>query len=214
MRHVFNSPCRSSARRFTATLVVLVSVAWCGSARAADTQPAAVPGKQIGGFSLRDADGAQHSAGEWRRSRAVVLFFIGTECPVSNGYSPDMQRIAAKYAPKAVACYGVHCDPTTTAEAAAMHAKEFGLAFAIWLDPTQTLARAAAVRVTPEAVVVSPEGKVLYRGRIDDRYATSGKRRDEPTVFDLEDALDTVLAGAEPKVSETKAFGCPLPKLK
>jgi peroxiredoxin len=199
--------------RLAAMLVVLVAsaCAWTPAGRAAEAPPPAV-GKQIGPFSLAGIDGAQHSADEWRRSKAVVLFFIGTECPVANGYAPDMQRIATKYAASRVACYGVHCDPTTTPEIAAHHAKEYGLKFPIWLDPTQTLARSAAVHVTPEAVVVTPSGKVLYRGRIDDRYALDGKRRDDPTALDLENALDRVVAGAAPAVSETKAFGCPLPK--
>ncbi len=66
----------------------------------------------------------------------------------------------------------------------------------------------------PEAVVVSRDGKLVYRGRIDDRYATSGKRRDEPTTHDLSAAVDAVLAGKAPAVSQTKVFGCPLPKAK
>jgi hypothetical protein len=143
-----------------------------------------------------------------------VLFFLGTECPVSNGYSPDMQAIVTKYATAGVACYGVHCDPTITAAEVASHAKEYGLAFPMLLDPEQVLAQGSGVRVTPEAVVVSPTGKVLYRGRLDDRYSTEGKRRDEPTVRDLENALTSILAGTAPTVSETKAFGCPLPKRK
>jgi peroxiredoxin len=175
---------------------------------------AAVPPKQIGTFSVRDTAGGEHTQDEFRRAKAVVLFFIGTECPVSNGYAPVMQRIADKYAARGVACHGIHCDPTVTARAGAAHAKEFSLAFDIWLDPQQAIARAAGARVTPEAVLVSPSGTVLYRGRIDDRYAADGKRRDDPTVNDLENALDQVLSGDAPTVSETKAFGCPLPKLK
>ncbi len=57
-------------------------------------------------------------------------------------------------------------------------------------------------------------GKVLYRGRLDDRYSLDGKRRDEPREHDLQEALEAVLAGREPTVRETKAYGCPLPKPK
>jgi peroxiredoxin len=207
---------RPVTRRIAAAPAVLVAIACATTiaARAADGPPSVAAVQQIGQVSLRGIDGKQHSPDEWRRSKAIVLFFIGTECPVSNGYAPDMQRIATKYAPSAVVCYGVHCDPTTTTAIAAGHAKEYGLSFSIWLDPQQTLARATAVRVTPEAVVVAPSGKVLYRGRIDNRYATNGKRRDDPTVLDLENALDRVVAGAEPAISQTTAFGCPLPTLK
>jgi hypothetical protein len=54
----------------------------------------------------------------------------------------------------------------------------------------------------------------MYRGRIDDRYSIQGKRRDNPTTHELIDALEAVLAGKVPAVRESKAFGCPLPKLR
>lgn len=165
-------------------------------------------------FSLTDIHGAKHSQGEWRRGKAVVLFFIGIDCPVSNGYAPQMQQLATTYAQRGVAFYGVHCDDALTAADAARHATEYGLAFTVLLDPAQVLARASGARVTPEAVVLSPEGNVLYQGRIDDRYTIDGKRRDAPTVLDLENALSSVLAGEAPKVRQTKAFGCPLPRPK
>jgi peroxiredoxin len=208
---------RVIAPRPSAMVGIVACLALCTAidrTRAAENQGAAPAVGHIGPFSLRDTQGTQHSAGQWRANKAVVLFFIGTECPVSNGYAPDMQRIATQYGRRGVACYGVNSDPNTTAQQAAAHATEYGLAFTILLDPAQTLARAARVRVTPEAVVVSPAGLVLYRGRIDDRYTRDGKRRDAARVVDLENALDSILTGGRPKESETKAFGCPLPKVK
>ncbi len=170
--------------------------------------------KQLPSFSLGDTEGNKHSLDEFARHKAIVLFFLGTECPVSNGYSPDMQSIVSKYATAGIACYGVHCDPTITIAEVAAHAKAYHLVFPMLLDRDQVLAHGSGVRVTPEAVVVSPTGKVLYRGRLDDRYSTEGKRRDEPTVRDLENALNSVLANEAPAVAETKAFGCPLPRRK
>jgi hypothetical protein len=66
--------------------------------------------------------------------------------------------------------------------------------------------------VVPEAVVLSPQGRILYRGRIDDRYTADGIRREVPTSRDLEAALTAVVAGKQPPVARTKAFGCPLPE--
>jgi peroxiredoxin len=173
-----------------------------------------VPPGQVAPFKLFDVDGREATREDWTDKKAVVLFFVGAECPVSNGYSPLMQRIAEKFAPLGVLTWAVHCDPTIDAKSAAEHAKEYALKFRVLLDPAQTVAEPAGVSVTPEAVVVSATGKVLYRGRIDDRYASDGKRRDMPRVNDLENALEAVLAGREPKVSQTVSFGCPLPKPK
>ncbi len=161
---------------------------------------------------LPDAAGQRHAPADWRGSKAVVLFVLNTECPVSNGYAPEMARIARDYGPRGVVVLGVHPDPDVTAAAAAAHAREYRLPFPTLLDPAQTLSRGVGVRVTPEAVVLAPTGEVLYRGRIDDRYGPDGKRRDEPGVRDLCHALDAVLAGKPVPSAETRAFGCPLPK--
>jgi len=190
-------------------LASLVFIAASGELVAADA-----PLGQVPPFKLFDVDGREATRDDWTGKKAVILFFVGAECPVSNGYSPLMQRLADKYAPLGVDCWAVHCDPTVDAPSATAHAKEYGLKFRVVLDPAQIVAEPGGVRITPEAVVVSPAGKVLYRGRIDDRYSSDGKRRDVPRVHDLVDAVDAVLAGGEPKVSQTVSFGCPLPKPK
>jgi peroxiredoxin len=178
---------------------------------APDAKPAV---GRVQGFDLPDARGPRHTAAEWTGRKAVVLFFLNTECPVSNGYAPAMTRLAREYGPRCVVVWGVHPDPDVTAAAAAAHAAEYKFPFPVLLDPAQTLARQAGVRVTPEAVLLGPDGRVLYRGRIDDRYALGGKRRETPRTHDLQDALDAVLAGRAPAAAETRAFGCPLPPAK
>ena len=66
--------------------------------------------------------------------------------------------------------------------------------------------------VTPE-VAVMKDGRMLYRGRIDDRYIEFGKDRPQPTVRDLERSLEAILAGKPVPVAETRAVGCILAEL-
>jgi peroxiredoxin len=169
------------------------------------------PNESVSTFDLRDAQGRKHTADLWKDKKAVVLVFLGIECPVSNGYSPEYRRLAEGYAGRGVLFYGIHPDPEVTAEIAAKHAAEFRLPFAVLLDPTQGVATQAGIKVVPEAALLSPQGRVLYRGRIDDLYTADGKRREQPKTHDLEEALKAVLAGKAPPVARTQAFGCPLP---
>jgi peroxiredoxin len=178
----------------------------------ADAPP--LDAKPLPAITRIDLLGVEHTTTDWGRHPAVVLVFLGSECPVSNGYSPELTRLAEAFAKRGVVLYGVHSDPTLATTDAVAHATEYGLTFPILLDADQQLARACGARTMPETVVVSKDGKLVYRGRIDDRYATSGKRRDEPTTHDLAAAVDAVLAGKTPAVSQTKVFGCPLPKPK
>lgn len=160
------------------------------------------------GFSLKDPAGTTHTFDEGSGRNAVVLFFLGTECPVSNFYAPDMIRIAEAGAKRGVATYGVYPEPDAAPADAAKHAEEYGLTFAVLLDPEQALAKRAGITRVPTAVVLTPAGGIAYRGRIDDRYSMNGRRRNVPRTRDLEDALEAVLAGRSPAVKETPAFGC------
>jgi peroxiredoxin len=162
-------------------------------------------------FALRNLRGHVQTAADWKARPAIVLFFLATECPVANGYAPELACISRDFSPRGVLFLGIHSGSDVTADAAAAHANEYGLPFPILLDPEQTVARQAGVTVTPEAVVLLPDGQVVYRGRIDDRYAPGGAHKPRAKVHDLRNALESVLADELPVVIQTRAFGCPLP---
>ncbi len=162
-------------------------------------------------FELQDLQGKTHTRKSWPAAPAVVYLFLGTECPVANGYAPEMVRLAKQFSERGVVFVGVHCDPDVTATLAAQHAREYQLTFPILLDAEQTLAKPAGVHTMSASVVLLPDGEVVYRGRIDDRYTEQGRRRLEPTTHDLKSAIEAVLAGKQPEPAETKAYGCPLP---
>jgi thiol-disulfide isomerase/thioredoxin len=182
-----------SSAKIAALPIVLAMAAW------------AHPALQ---FALRDTEGIAHSPNEWAQARAVVLYFVTTDCPLSNGYAPEMNRIEQAYAPRGVFFYAVQGDTTIPDEEVRRHAREFGYRFPALLDPRQVLAGHTGATVTPEAVVLSREGAVLYLGRIDNKVEDFGKTRVEATEFDLRDALDAVLAGRPVAHPRTRALGC------
>jgi len=147
-------------------------------------------------------------------TKATVLFFLLPDCPNSNAYAPEIKRICEIYDTKKVAAFIVHADPDVTVEIAKTHARDYALPCPVLLDPSHRLVEFTGVTTAPEVAVISPEGKILYKGRIDDLFADFGKRRPEPTRRDLREALDTILAGKEVKITSTKAIGCPLPEPK
>src|SRR5579863_5911078 len=77
-------------------------------------------------FALTDTAGTGHTDAEWLKSSGVVLYFITTDCPVSNGYVPEMNRIAQDYASQGVRFYGVMTDTTVPAADVRKHVKDFG----------------------------------------------------------------------------------------
>jgi protein-disulfide isomerase len=140
-----------------------------------------------------------------------VLVFTTTDCPISNRYAPEIERLAAKFKGKAefVLVYPVRTD---SPDMVRDHVKKFAYSIETVRDTDQKLVKQTGVTVTPE-VAVMIGARVLYRGRIDDRYIELGRERLKPTRHDLEDALTAVIAGNPVAQPETRAVGCILSDL-
>lgn len=141
----------------------------------------------------------------------TVLVFTTTDCPISNRFAPEIQRLATKFASD-VRFVFVYPVPADSEAAIREHRKKFG--GGEWQrDASQKLVKLTGVTVTPEVAVVTAAQKLLYRGRIDDRYLEFGKDRPEPTVRDLERALNAIVTGKPVPVPQTRAVGCILADL-
>ena len=159
-------------------------------------------------FSFADTEGRTHTPAEWNGKRAVVLFFLTTDCPLCNTYAPEMNRIAQAYTPRGVAFYGVQGDATVPAAEVRRHAKEFAYTFPYLFDQEESLAASTGATTTPEAAVLSPDGQLRYLGRIDNRLEDFGKQRVQVTEFDLRDTLEAILNGKPVPHARTRALGC------
>jgi AhpC/TSA family len=131
-------------------------------------------------------------------ARAVVLFFAASDCPVSNRYIPEIQRLTKQFEPLGIRVWFVYPNPGDNANVVRTHHLEFSIAPNTALDTRQSLTQMAHVTTTPEAAVFVPRNGALrevYRGRIDDRYLSLGTERPQATHHDLEEAIRAVLAG-------------------
>jgi hypothetical protein len=155
---------------------------------------------------FNDLDGIVRHPLEPGTKLASVLIFYGHDCPISNGYAPEINRISGGHTN--FAFYIVQVDPDLTVAAAKQHAKDYDLHAPILIDVEHQLVNRLKARVTPEVFVLDKNGAALYRGRIDDRNAEIEKHRGAATQHDLIDALDAIAAGQPVKQKETQAIGC------
>ena len=162
----------------------------------------------------RDLEGHDRTPLVTVANRVAVLLFVTNDCPIANSYAPEIQRIQKAYAGPKFDFYLVYVDPALTLKAAKQHARDYGYTFPALLDHAQALAKFTGATVTPEAAIVGANGKVLYRGRIDDRYVDFGKARPQPTTHDLRAALDAITQGKPVPPATGRAIGCFLPPLK
>ncbi len=159
-------------------------------------------------FALRDTHGVLHSPEEWNGKKAIVVFFTTTDCPLSNNDVPEMNRTVRAYAGRGVAFYAVQADTTIADAEVLQHTKDYQFSFPVLFDPHQTLAKMTGATTIPSAAVLTPDGTLLYLGRIDNLVEDFNVRRQVPTKFDLREALDAVLEGKPVPHARTKAFGC------
>ena len=146
-------------------------------------------------------------------TKAVIWIFILEDCPISNAYSPEINRLIEEYQPEGIQFFLIHSNPKLTLQNAKKHRDDYGLKAPIILDHKHAWVHFAGATVTPEAVVFDAEGNRLYLGRIDDRFPAFGKRRSQPIHTELRDAIQSILSKKPIAVKESKAIGCYIPPL-
>lgn len=155
--------------------------------------------------------GAQIPLNDWlqrggreARGRPVHLHFFNPACPCSRFNLDHLHELVSRF--------GNFVDFLAVIESDLAHDEDLDsmlsdLGIPWMADPGGELAAAAGVYSTPQAVVVTGEGTLYYRGN----YNTSRYCRDPKTEFArlaLEALVDTRPPAGEPGVP---AYGCALP---
>ncbi|MFZ0394038.1 MAG: hypothetical protein WBX09_01155 [Terracidiphilus sp.] len=144
-------------------------------------------------------------------TKAVVLFFAASDCPISNRYIPEIERLDGEFAPDGVRFWWVYPNPGDTAAVVQLHDRQFNIHAAPVLDTEQRLTHLAHATMTPEVAVLVPAGtglREVYRGRIDDRYIALGQERPRAMRHDLEEAIRDVLSDRPVPAPGGPTVGC------
>jgi peroxiredoxin len=171
-------------------------------------------GKPVGNFTLRDAaTGQSVTFDSLRDQRAVVLVFLGIDCPISNLMLPRLNTMAETYGARGAKVFGVNSNAHEDAVQVAEHARVHGVRFPMLLDEGQAVAQRFQVDRMCEVLVVDQSGYLRYRGALDDQYGR-GTRKDAPRRAYVAEALNAVLAGGQVTVPDTPVFGCLIERTK
>src|ERR1051325_2235344 len=98
------------------------------------------PAKAIASFKLNDITGKEWSLEDRKDKKAIVIAFIGTQCPVNNAYMPRLVELEKTYRDKGVQFVAINANEHDTPAAIAAHAKKFGLTFPVLRDDKQLVA--------------------------------------------------------------------------
>ncbi len=141
-------------------------------------------------------------------AKAYAFVFVHPDCPVSNRYAPELNRLYGEYASRGIRMWVVYPGRDDDAAAIRAHHAEYGIEVPALLDPEYVLADLAGATMTPEAAVFSPDRHLVYRGRIDDRAVRLGLVRATPRTRDVAGVLDRLARGERVEPFTTQAVGC------
>jgi peroxiredoxin len=151
---------------------------------------------------LPGVDGKEYSLAEMKDAKAIVVCFTCNICPVAVAYEDRFVEFTKKYAGKGVKFVAINCNKNTE-DLAAMktRAEEKGFNFPYVYDKTGKVATEYGAKRTPEIYVLDSNHNVVYHGSFDDK-------QNNPSKSFVADAVDAVLAGKKPSVTQNAAFGC------
>jgi thiol-disulfide isomerase/thioredoxin len=169
-------------------------------------------------FSLAGTDGRTYRLADFAAAKVLAVVFQCNRCPVSQLYESRIQQLHADYTPSGVAVVSInpessaglrdedlaHSDVGETYEEMKIRAAHRGFGYPYLHDgETQAVASQFGVVATPHIFVFDAARRLRYQGRIDDDV--SGREVGRQYA---REAIDVILAGGAPPVSETALVGC------
>lgn len=165
-------------------------------------------GDIVESFELKSTNGSVVSL-EDMDSEGVVVVFTCNTCPYAVMYEDRLIALHLKYASKGYPVLAINPnDPTVkegdSFEAMQARSEEKSFPYEYLFDAGQKVYPKFGATKTPEAYLLDKDRKVRYVGAIDDNAQSESSVKETY----LSDAIDALIEGREPAVTQTKAIGC------
>ena len=195
-------------RRFPIPLTVLALAPWFAGAPCAAgkfNRVLDVGDKAPAWTKLLGIDGKRHSLADLKDGKPVVVVFLANRCPATDIYRKRINAFVKAYGEKGVRFVAINGNrgPSETFAKMMQRAKTSRFAFPYLRDPEQEVARAYGATHTPHFFLLDGKRRIAYMGAFDDNVKP-GKVEDHY----LRDAVEALLAGKQPEITESRQVGC------
>ncbi len=160
-------------------------------------------------FTLKDHNGESHTLSALK-GKVVVLDFSSHHCPWSLAVDKELPELAAAYAGKEVAFFGIDSHNSTPPAEIKKHVEEAKIPFPVLKDEGNEYADKAGASRTPEFFVLDKDLNVAYHGAFDNRRDPNEKGSEDY----VKAAIDSLLAGQPVATPEVKGWGCSIKRAK
>ncbi|WP_157962881.1 redoxin domain-containing protein [Chitinophaga deserti] len=153
---------------------------------------------------LRTLHGA---GGEFKAGKeGTVVVLLAPDCPLCKNYAPVLRELHTRF--PGVKVYGIVPGKVYNAAVVADFARKYDIPFPLLQDPALSVTRSLQGIATPEAFYFASNGALVYRGMIDNRMVSLGKKRRLVTEKFLEDAIARNRTGLTVVTRRTEPIGC------
>ncbi len=145
-----------------------------------------------------------------RGSKGTVYYFAGPECPMARAYAPDVARLVETDRARGIEWVMAFPEEDITVEMATKFSRDYSLPLPLIVAGSTELCCELGVKSFPSVVVIDARDRLVYRGRIDNRYRALGTTFGPPSERDLQAVTDALAGGNAIAPRETIAIGCVL----
>ena len=157
---------------------------------------------------LETLDDKTFELSDWKNNKFTVVLFLLADCPACQSYSLTLNNLTKQFSSCGVKFYGVFPGHYGTLQEDLEFKTNYKISFPLLRDPEKKISSLLHAKVAPEAFLIDRNGKVLYRGRIDDWMYAVGKKRIKINSNDLQNAISESCAGKDVSKPATQAIGC------
>ena len=163
-------------------------------------------------FSLMNIDDTKVSLADYSDAKGFIVIFTCNHCPFSVATEDRIIALDAKYKSQGYPVIAINPNdseeyPSDNFENMKIRAKEKGFTFPYLFDEGGKIYPVYGAKKTPHVYILNKtdEGnQVAYIGAIDDNV----RNPEQVKTKYVEDAVDALIKGETPPVTETKAIGC------
>lgn len=163
-------------------------------------------------FKLLNVDGNYVSMSDYTDAKGFIVIFTCNHCPFSKANEDRIIELDKKYKPLGYPVIAINPNnpvtyPSDNYDNMKIRAQEKGFTFPYLVDEGQNICPQYGATKTPHVYVLEKKKskfKVAYIGAID----KNARDASLATEHYVQDAVDALIAGKKPEVTETLAIGC------
>jgi len=171
-------------------------MAWVSTAYAVD------PGEAVGPVQVVDSNGQPLAIENYADHRGTAFLFMSGRCPVTDKVIGEVNTLYQRYRRRGVLFAGVCSNRVESSADLTAYARNSGMIFTIYRDPSGRVAGQLGATLTPVVFLVGSDGNLAYHGGLGQ----------ENGIETFENAIKGLIANEPAPASSAPDVGTPIDK--